>query len=176
MFSTFQQGGGDAGDGRRVDRRLLHGLHGRVGRGRVIGGGPIESFRRLVTQDNMMSDMLCGLTTDVIKLTARCSTGAAGRRHAAASVRRVSARFRRRANIPPDFIFTRTPRRWPTLAPLFVIGYLFARNRGRPMSSQRALPEDRLYRGDWPADPTARARRARTGRGESSRNSAPPKD
>lgn len=103
-----------------------------LGRGEMIGGGPIESFRRLVTQDNMMSDMTPGLTTDVIKLADRIVEPAL---RVAASLLPPFGEFScanfvaNGFNIPPDFVFTRTVTALAFLAPLFVIGYLFMRNR-----------------------------------------------
>jgi hypothetical protein len=79
-----------------------------------------------------MSDMAPGLTTDVIKLADRLFEPAL--RVAAALLppfgefscaNFVASGF----NIPPDFIFTRTATALAFLAPLFVIGYLFMRNR-----------------------------------------------
>jgi hypothetical protein len=103
-----------------------------LGRGDVIGGGPIEAFRRLVNQDNVMTELAPGMGTDVVVLSDRLfqpamtvmSTilppfdefGCAGF---------VANGF----NIPPDFILTRTFMALAFFVPLFIIGYLFLRNR-----------------------------------------------
>ncbi len=103
-----------------------------LGRGAVIGGGPIEAFRRLVNQDNVMTDLAPGMGTDMVVLSDRLfqpamivmSTilppfdefGCAGF---------VANGF----DIPPDFILTRTFTAFAFFVPLFIIGYLFLRNR-----------------------------------------------
>lgn len=103
-----------------------------LGQGVVIGGGPIEAFRRLVNQDNVMTELAPGLGTDVVKLTDHLfqpamtvmSTilppfdefGCAGF---------VANGF----DIPADFILTRTFMAIAFFVPLFLIGYLFLRNR-----------------------------------------------
>jgi ABC-type transport system involved in multi-copper enzyme maturation permease subunit len=103
-----------------------------LGRGEVIGGGPFEAFRRLVNQDNVMSELTPGLGTDMVVLTDRLfqpamrimgailppfdEFGCAGF---------VANGF----DIPADFILTRTVTALAFFIPLFIIGYLFLRNR-----------------------------------------------
>lgn len=103
-----------------------------LGRGEVIGGGPFEAFRRLVNQDNVMTDLAPGLGTDVVVLTDRLFQPAMAIMGAilppfdefgCASF--VANGF----DIPADFILTRTFTAFAFFVPLFIIGYLFLRNR-----------------------------------------------
>ena len=103
-----------------------------LGRGDVIGGGPVEAFRRLVTQENVMTDLDPGFATDVIKLVDRLSQPflyilskilpSFGDFSSAAF---VASGF----NIPGDFMLSRTVTALAFVIPLFIIGYLFLRNR-----------------------------------------------
>ncbi len=103
-----------------------------LGRGEVIGGGPIEAWRRLVTQNNVMSDLAPGLGTDVVILTDRVFQPALGIMGAILppfDEFSCAAFVANGFNIPPDFILTRTFTALAFVIPLFIIGYLFLRNR-----------------------------------------------
>ena len=103
-----------------------------LGHGEVIGGGPFEAFRRLVNQDNVMTELAPGLGTDVVVLTDRLFQPAM---IAISSVLPPFDEFgcagfvANGFDIPPDFILTRTFMALAFFVPLFIIGYLFLRNR-----------------------------------------------
>ncbi len=103
-----------------------------LGVGPKYGGGPFEAFRRLVNQDNVMTDLSPGLGTDVVKMADQVLQPALRVMGAImppfkdfGSASFVANGF----DIPGDFILTRTFMAVAFFIPLFVIGYLFLRNR-----------------------------------------------
>lgn len=103
-----------------------------LGVGPEYGGGPFESFRRLVYQDNMMTELTPGLGTDLVKMSDRLTQPLL---QGLAVIMPPFDEFScanfvaNGFNIPPDFILTRTLTAIAFFLPLFLIGYLFLRNR-----------------------------------------------
>ncbi len=103
-----------------------------LGVGPKYGGGPLESFRRLIGQDNVMTDLPAGLGTDLVKMGDQLLQPALRIMSAVlppfdefGCANFVANGF----NIPADFVLTRTFTALAFFIPLFVIGYLFLRNR-----------------------------------------------
>ena len=103
-----------------------------LGVGPRYGGGPFESFRRLVNQDNMMTELAPGLGTDLIKMSDQMLQPSL---KVMATILPPFDEFSCAGfvangfNIPPDFILTRTFTALAFFVPLFFVGYLFLRNR-----------------------------------------------
>jgi hypothetical protein len=103
-----------------------------LGVGPKYGGGPFESFRRLVNQDNVMTQLTPGLGTDLVKMGDRVLQPAL---RVMATILPPFEDFgcagfvANGFNIPADFILTRTFMALAFFLPLFIIGYLFLRNR-----------------------------------------------
>jgi hypothetical protein len=103
-----------------------------VASGAVQGGGPIESFIRLIKQQNVTMDMEPGLTTDVVKAGDTVFMGFMTR------VTNLLPDFRNfdSANyvangfdIPPDTVLIQTFTVLGYVAGVFVVGYFFLRIR-----------------------------------------------
>lgn len=103
-----------------------------LGVGPKYGGGPFEAFRRLVNQDNVMTELTPGLGTDVVKMADKFfqpSLRALGAILPPFDEFSCAGFVANGFNIPPDFILTRTFTALAFFIPLFIIGYLFLRNR-----------------------------------------------
>ncbi|MHB8903257.1 MAG: hypothetical protein ACYC6Y_31230, partial [Thermoguttaceae bacterium] len=103
-----------------------------LGVGPKYGGGPFESFRRLVNQDNVMTDLAPGLGTDVVKMADQILQPALkimGMIMPPFKDFGSAAFVANGFDIPADFVLTRTFMALGFFIPLFVIGYLFLRNR-----------------------------------------------
>ena len=103
-----------------------------LGVGPKYGGGPFESFRRLVNQDNVMTDLAPGLGTDLVKLSDQLvqpSLRLMGAILPPFDEFSCAGFVANGFDIPPDFILTRTFMALAFFVPLFIVGYLFLRNR-----------------------------------------------
>ncbi len=103
-----------------------------LGVGPKYGGGPFESFRRLVAQDNVMTELAPGLGTDLVKMADKIlQPGLQGMSMILPPFKDFgcAAFVANGFDIPGDFILTRTVMALGFFVPLFIIGYLFLRNR-----------------------------------------------
>jgi hypothetical protein len=103
-----------------------------LGVGPKYGGGPFESFRRLVNQDNVMTDLAPGLGTTAVKMADQILQPALrvmGAIMPPFNDFGCAAFVANGFDIPGDFILTRTFMALAFFIPLFIIGYLFLRNR-----------------------------------------------
>jgi ABC-type transport system involved in multi-copper enzyme maturation permease subunit len=133
MFSTFLSGPvaivatiGVLGGG------LFNDFMFRLGTHKTFGGGPFESLRRLITQDNMTIEMEPGLTTTVVKvLDQPAQFGLL----LLSSIMPEFGRFNfsdyvaSGFNISGDTILAYACRAFAFVLPVFVAGYLCLKNR-----------------------------------------------
>jgi hypothetical protein len=104
----------------------------RLAAGEVVGGGPTEAFRRLITQQNVVSDLPPGLQTDVIQAIDRVLEAGLG---AAAAVLPDFTRFgfadyvAHGFDISAPLLLQCVVRAAAFLLPLFVAAYLFLKTR-----------------------------------------------
>ena len=133
MFSTFLSGPvaivatlGVLGGG------FFNDFMRRLATHQTYGGGPVESLRRLITQENMISEMEPGLTTTVVKvLDQPAQFGLLLLSNVLPDFGRfnfseyVASGF----NISGDTILTYTCRAFAFVLPVFVAGYLCLKNR-----------------------------------------------
>ncbi|MBN1393731.1 MAG: hypothetical protein JW959_01685 [Pirellulales bacterium] len=112
---------------------LFHDFMTRLAMHETYGGGPTESFLRIVTQDNVVSELKPGLQTTVVQTLDQPLE--IGLRIIAALLPDVS-RFGAFSNlvasgfnIPGDTIMTYACRTFAYLLPMFVAGYLCLKNR-----------------------------------------------
>lgn len=104
----------------------------RLARGEVVGGGPFEAFIRLLTQQNVVSDMEPGLRTSVAKMLDKVAE--AGLR-VAASLLPEFARFSFATHVAYGFDISLDAMARGALSafgfllPAFVAGYLFLKTR-----------------------------------------------
>jgi hypothetical protein len=103
-----------------------------VAQGAVQGGGPIESFVRIVKQQNVTTQMEPGLSTDVIQAGDRVFmwfmthvTGLLPDFRQFDNVDYVAHGF----DIPPDVVLVQVFTALGYIAAVFAIGYLFLRTR-----------------------------------------------
>lgn len=98
----------------------------------VLGGGPAEAFHRLLTQENVMSEFDAGMATGFIQML---DTVWRGFLFVFASVLPPFAEFScsnyvaNGYNISVEFLLIRSLTAMAFLAPFFLVGYLFLRNR-----------------------------------------------
>lgn len=133
MFSTFLSGpvAMIATVGAMIGG-LFHGFMVELARGVTYGGGPVESFIRLITQDNMVTEMEPGLRTTITKMVDQMlETGLLVMSNLLpdlswfANDNYVAYGF----NIPADWVFSRMFTAIGFFVAIFVAAYFFLKTR-----------------------------------------------
>ncbi len=103
-----------------------------LARGPKYGGGPFESLYRLVTQENMISNLEPGLGTALLKVADRAFEFALG---AISAILPPFGQFdcatwvAEGFDVPLNLLLIRTTHMFAFLLPLFIAGYIFLRTR-----------------------------------------------